>query len=139
MNKKLYVFAALIFVLSISLAACGGGDDDGDDNGAAGGDIQQAGQELFAQTEIEGQAGCITCHSLEPDVVVVGPSMAGVGTRAETRVEGMSATEYLRESIVEPDAYVVEGFPAGTMPDVWGEVLTEDQIDFLVDYLSTLK
>ena len=36
------------------------------------------------------------------------PSLAGVGTRAADRVPGMTAEEYLRESILYPSAYVVE-------------------------------
>ncbi|MFN8450867.1 MAG: hypothetical protein U0521_20370 [Anaerolineae bacterium] len=56
-------------------------------------------------------ANCATCHSLQPDVVIVGPSLDGVATRAEARVTGMSAGEYLRTSILDPGAFVVPGFP----------------------------
>jgi hypothetical protein len=51
----------------------------------------------------------------------------------------MSAAEYLRESIVEPDAYVVEGFQPGTMTGDFDTVLTEQEIDDLVAYLLTLQ
>ncbi len=54
--------------------------------------------------------GCSGCHSLEPDTVLVGPSLAGVGERAAERVEGTPALTYLRQSITDPTAYVVEGF-----------------------------
>jgi mono/diheme cytochrome c family protein len=127
MSKKAYHFIALIFLFSLLLTACGGSEE------------ATNGEELFAQSVIGSQAGCSTCHSLEPGVTLVGPSMAGIGSIAETRVPDMSAEEYLRQSILEPDAHVVEGFPAGTMPKVWGEVLTEEQINQLVDYLLQLK
>ncbi len=57
--------------------------------------------------------------------------MQGVGSR-------LSATE-IRTSILTPDIVVAEGFPEGTMPDVWGDELTDEQINQLIAYLSTLK
>ena len=45
------------------------------------------GQEVF-------NARCATCHALVPDTVIIGPSLAGIATRAATRVEGQSAEEY---------------------------------------------
>ena len=111
----------------IAVASCGG-------NGEGG----VAGEELFASAVLGGQAGCVTCHSLEPDRVVVGPSLSGVGERAATRVPGQSARDYLRTSIVMPDDHVVEGFDPGRMPSNWADVLTEAEIDALVDYLEDL-
>jgi hypothetical protein len=69
----------------------------------------------------------------------VGPSFAGIGNRAENRVPGLSAEEYLRQSILEPDAYIVEGYPSGLMVPNLGETLTDAQIDDLVAFLMTLK
>jgi len=39
-----------------------------------------------------------------------GPSFQGISKRAGDRVPGLSAVEYLRQSIVDPSAYMVEGF-----------------------------
>jgi hypothetical protein len=36
--------------------------------------------------------------------------MLGISERAGTRLAGLAAVEYLRQSILEPSAYVVEGF-----------------------------
>ena len=107
---------------------------------SCGGDTEAdvAGEELFASAVLGGQAGCVTCHSPEPDRVVVGPSLAGLGERARRRVPGQSAREYLRTSIVMPDSHVVEGFDPGRMPSNWGSVLTDAEIDALVDYLENL-
>ena len=95
----------------------------------------------FAQATIgaNNAPGCITCHSLEPDVVIVGPSQAGLATRAETRVPGMSAADYIRQSIVEPNAHIVEGFAEGLMYQNYATDLTEDQINDLVAYTLTLE
>ena len=132
MTKRTFtaVFAALI--LGTLLAACGGGAATPVGDAAAG-------ETLFKQTIIGTQPGCATCHSLNPDEVLVGPAMAGIGSRAGTRVSGLSAEAYIRESILHPDNYVVEGFQPGVMVQVWEDELTPEQVDDLVAYLLTLE
>lgn len=83
-------------------------------------------------------AMCSTCHSLEPNVVVVGPSLAGVASRAAARVPGEDAATYLRTSIVNPSAYIVPGF-VDAMQKNFGTTLTGDQIDDLIAFLLTLQ
>ena len=46
----------------------------------------------------------------------VGPNQSNIGTQAATRKPGLSAEEYIRESIVNPNALVVQGYQAGVMP-----------------------
>ena len=96
------------------------------------------GQRLFNGSELGLNTGCPVCHSLKPDVRLVGPSLAGVATRATTRVSGMSAEDYLMQSLVTPNAYVVEGFQAGQMRPDLAQVLTEQQLQDLVAFLMTL-
>lgn len=122
--------ALLGFVVLV--AACGGGSDS---NGAPGRD---AGEELFTEAVLEGNPGCITCHSLEPETTLVGPAMAGVAARAATRQPGTPADDYFRTSILDPNAFVVPGFEADLMPRNWGEVLSSADIDALVAYLGSL-
>lgn len=98
-----------------------------------------AGEQLYYEMSLGTNAACRICHSLTPDEVLVGPSLAGVSTRAETRVPGLSAEAYLRQSILDPNAYVVPGFPAGQMVTNLGQVLTPEQVDDLVAFLLTLK
>jgi mono/diheme cytochrome c family protein len=54
---------------------------------------------------------CEGCHSLDGSEFRKGPSVLGISERAGERVAGLSAVEYLRQSILEPSAYVVEGYP----------------------------
>ena len=82
--------------------------------------------------------GCSVCHSLD-GTTGLGPTWQGVATAAATRVSGKSAEEYLRESILDTGAFVVEGFPDGLMPQTFADTLTPDQIDDLVAFLLTLK
>lgn len=91
---------------------------------------------------------CGICHVI-PDVEgaqgQVGPSLAGIGEQAATRVEGLSAEEYIRESLLDPNAYVVEDCPTGpctqpsAMPGDLGERMTEEQVAILVEFLANLK
>lgn len=98
-----------------------------------------AGERLYRETSLDTNAGCRICHSLQPEVRIVGPSLAGVASRAATRIPGLSAEAYLRESILAPDAYVVAGYPAGQMLPDLGKTLTPEQIEDLVAFMLTLK
>jgi len=101
-----------------------------------GGDPER-GRSLFMSTGFGVNTGCRTCHSLEPGVRLVGPSLAGIGERAGTRVAGLDADEYLRRSILDPDAYVVDGFPAGQMFPNYDERLDDQQVEDLIAFLLT--
>jgi len=134
MRKSMF-FRAVVICLAIILAAgCGGSSGDEEPAGSA-----QAGEKLFQQATIGNQAGCATCHSLEAGVILVGPSLADIGSQADKRVSGLSAQEYLRQSIVDPNAYTLDGFAANVMPMVWSDELTEEQVDDLIAFLLTLK
>ena len=122
---------ALVFLLV--LAGCGG------DSGTDVPSTVRPGQDIFEERILGPNPGCVTCHSFDPDTTLVGPSIAGVAVRAETRVSGQTAAEYLRESIVSPSAFVVDGFDDGKMPADWAEILTEAEIEAVVGYLLTLN
>lgn len=128
-NRGIRLLAVAVTLASV---ACGRGGD-----GEAAENLD--GEALFSSTVLEGQAGCVTCHSLSPGQVIVGPSLADIGAEAATRVEGLSGEDYIEQSIVDPGAYVVDGFEDGQMPSVWGEVLSDAQVNALVDYLLTLR
>ncbi len=91
----------------------------------------EQGERLFSQH-------CASCHATEPETVIVGPSLAGIASQAETRVDGLTAQEYIELSIVRPDAYLVEGFD-NVMPANLGKRLTGEELDALVAYLLTLE
>ncbi len=129
MRKMMFLVSVILIA---SLAACGGDGGGGEEGGA--GDAT-AGETVYSQVA---SPACNTCHSLEPDTTLVGPSLANIGSEAGNRVEGLSAEEYLRQSIVEPDTHIVEGFTPGIMPNTYGTQLSEEQINDLVAYLLTL-
>ncbi len=89
------------------------------------------GQQVF-------NARCATCHALVPDTIIIGPSLAGVATRAETRVKGQTAEEYLQLSVLRPGDYVVEGF-TDIMITNFSKELTNEDMNALMAFLLTLK
>ena len=93
------------------------------------------GRDVFQDRSL---GGCGLCHSTAAGDDGVGPSLSGVADRAETRVPGLSAAEYLREAVLDPDAHVVDGYRPGVMLPIYGERLTPAQVDALVEYLLSL-
>lgn len=90
---------------------------------------------------------CQACHSMAPGVNLAGPSLAGLRTffekiKASGEYTGKATTaeEFVRESIVEPSAWLHPGpmYSAGGvsfMPPNYGEDLSDEQVDQLVAYL----
>jgi cytochrome c2 len=75
-----------------------------------GGNVTQA-QLIKAGEEIYHTKGtCEICHRIGQKGTRA-PDLAGVGARAATRKPGMSAKAYIIESLLQPQAYVVEGYP----------------------------
>ena len=72
--------------------------------------------------------GCVACHDVLTDMRRIGPPLTTVGER-------LSAAE-IRESILEPDAVIAEGYQKGLMLSNFGETLSPEQLDQLVAYLS---
>ncbi len=74
---------------------------------------------------------CATCHGAQAGV---GPSLADVRDLAAERVPGMSAEEYLYQSIVDPGAFVVDGYQ-DIMPVKYATTLDQQQIADLITFM----
>lgn len=151
-----FIVLLAILAMALSLAACDGGGEAekpaasaaSQPAAASGAGNAANGQKLFAQALLSGNAGCSACHSLEPDKILVGPSMAGIASRAGSTAPGESAEQYIRNSIIDPNAFLTKGCnaadpaaqcAAGLMPQDWQQKLTPEQLDDLVAYLLTLQ
>lgn len=94
------------------------------------------GEDLFLHGR-DGAVPCAGCHSNHDDVRLVGPGLLTVAQRAATRVDGMTASDYLHESIVDPSAFVVAGY-INMMPKDFGTIYTPQEVDAIVAYLMSL-
>ena len=73
--------------------------------------LVKAGEEIF-----KGKGSCEICHRIGQKGTRA-PDLAGVGARAAKSKPGMSAKAYLIESLMNPAAHLVQGYPA-IMPKV---------------------
>jgi len=96
----------------------------GEDVGQGG---DGAGKAVYANN------GCGACHALEAagSTAKVGPDLDKLPDLA--RRAGEPLEEFVRESIVKPNAYIEPGFPRGLMPAY--DELEGEQLDALVDFL----
>ncbi len=87
--------------------------------------------------------GCFACHSLDGSKLV-GPSFKGVWGEEQTVVTNGATRkvtvdeDYIKKSIYDPNADVVEGFGKGLMLSYEGQLSDEDVAN-IVEYLKTLK
>ena len=84
--------------------------------------------------------GCASCHegSLSNLFRPVGPPLNDIGRVAAKRVPSMSAEDYLRQSITDPGAFVVPGYP-DSMPRGLARDLSPEDLAALVAYLASLR
>jgi mono/diheme cytochrome c family protein len=100
----------------------------------------------------EGVPTCASCHYVDKAEPFTGPSLVGVATRAARRVPGQDAVTYLRNSIINPNAFLVPNekdkdgidhiYAAGGQSLMYQQFQTKlkpEQIGDLVAYLVTLK
>jgi mono/diheme cytochrome c family protein len=104
-------------------------DRPGEDEGAlaqAGLAGARSGEQIFTA------AGCGGCHTFGPAGTQgnIGPSLDDLASAAGN----MPPEEFVRQSILDPDAQVAQGFNSGVMPAFEGR-LTDAQVQALVDYL----
>lgn len=92
------------------------------------------GQRVYLDT------GCGGCHTIDGlSAGTVGPNQTTIGTLAATRIPGMSAEDYILESISDPSAFVVEGFPDDVMPKNYSELLSSEDVSDLVAFFLSLQ
>jgi cytochrome c oxidase subunit II len=124
------VFTAWLGKQAGVTAAGPGGGPGTEEPGATAGGGTDAGKQVFASN------GCGGCHKLAAagSAGTVGPDLDNLLADAKKYAKGKEPADYIRESIQDPNAFVVPGFPKGTMPDTFKQ-LSKDQIDALVQFL----
>ena len=103
----------------------GAGEEEG-----GGGDAAALGKTTLAS------AGCGGCHAFTPagTDAEIGPSLDNLAADAEKAREPLA--DYIRESVVDPGAYIVPGYQDGVMPTTFGDTLKPAELDGLVAFLS---
>ena len=87
--------------------------------------------------------GCFACHSID-GTKLVGPSFKGIWGATHTVTTGREKREilvdeeYIKRSIYDPNADVVDGFGKGLMLTYEGQ-LSDDDIANIIEYLKTLN
>lgn len=129
-------WAAGLIVLVLAFG-CGAANESAPLGNADHGRRLFRGEEKLALDALE---ACIDCHN---DAVggesPTGQNLSNIGNRAGTVVPGQSAIDYMRASILQPDAHLSGGFQEGIMPRTYAELLTEQDINDLIAYMLTLK
>lgn len=137
--SKILILAALLGGL---LIACG--------------DSKQADDKAYTQAEVLAafqKGACGACHSI-PGVPnaqgVIAPDLANINMMTEDLIKSgkytgpaKNPTDYIHESIISPEAFIAPDCPtgpcpAGVMPSTMKDILSEDEINAIVQYLSSL-
>lgn len=88
---------------------------------------------------MEGKGICLTCHTIGKTGALRFPDLAGIGSSAANRVPGMSDVDYLAQSMYEPTAFVVPGFPPAMPPVNQPPIgLTDQEILCVIAALQSL-
>ena len=97
---------------------------------------EEAADPVVRGQQVYSAAGCAGCHAIEGiSNGVVGPGLTQIGSVAATRVDGVSAEDYIRNSILNPNAFVVEGYQSNVMPQNYGQQLSNQELDDLLEFL----
>ncbi len=99
-------------------------------------ELVDSGKKIF----MSDRAQCLTCHSVGEDPKARCPNLEGVGDRAPNRKAGTHASEYFVESLYNPNAFVVPGYPKNQMMPVHKPpiALSHDEMLAVIGYLNTL-
>ena len=99
----------------------------------------ERGAELFQIGANDAAPPCATCHQVVSGGFgfTLGPNLEGIQTRAATRIAGMSAEQYIEDSILHPDHHVVPGFRVSMYAN-YADHLSAQAVADLVAYLMTL-
>jgi cytochrome c5 len=106
---------------------------------ALGADMSTADMAKIGREIMDGKGLCLTCHTIGKTGALRFPDLAGVDVRAMTRVPGLNDVEYFAQSMYDPTAYVVAGFPPAMPPINKPPIgLTDQEILCVIAYLQTL-
>ena len=97
------------------------------------------GKEIFKIGLNNNAPACSSCHLVREGGhgMSVAPNLHDIAVTGNERIEGLSAEDYIRDSILHPDNFLVSGFREQMYPDYETD-LSEQDIADLIAYLMTL-
>ncbi|MCS6845957.1 MAG: cytochrome c oxidase subunit II [Caldilineales bacterium] len=99
-------------------------------------EMARRGQEVYTGS------GCAACHNLTGEPGLPGPSWKGLYGAQIALADGSTVTadeEYIRRSILYPNEQIHAGYNPGIMPQNYGDILSEQQIAYLIEFIKTLN
>jgi hypothetical protein len=102
-------------------------------------DISTAEMVKIGHEIAQGKGLCLTCHTIGKTGTLRFPDLSGIAARAGTREPGMSAIDYMAESLYEPNKFIVPGFNPG-MPQISKPPigLSDEEILCVIAWLQSL-
>ena len=103
--------------------------------GGGGGGNAAAGKAVFAANT------CASCHTFAPANATgtIGPNLDKAPEQDAKADHNMDLAAFIKESIVNPDAYIAKGFSKGIMPTTFGSSLSKTQLNDLVAFIVSGK
>lgn len=98
------------------------------------GDTGEPGEPREAVTDIQellDTYACEACHTITEEAGDIGPNLSTIGASRDS--------DYIRRSLLDPNADIPEGYEPDFMPDDLGQQLYASELEILVDFLSRLK
>lgn len=140
-NPTVWVVVVVVVVIAAGLVAIGlfrgGGEQSATPEPVRGIDVTQLSETARRGAELFQTRGCDTCHSTN-GTDGIGPTMLGMWGSERALTDGsvvVADAAYVRESIVDPGAKVVEGYLPGMASYAW---LGDEEINTLMAYLEAL-
>jgi cytochrome c551/c552 len=112
-------------------ATTGGGTTAATTTGGSGGGNVASGKTLFTSQ------GCASCHTFAPANATgqVGPNLDTAPSSDAKADNNMALAAFVKQSIVDPNAYIAKGYSSGIMPQTFGKQLKPSEIDDLVAFI----
>jgi cytochrome c551/c552 len=100
-------------------------------SGGGSGGNAAAGKTVFASN------GCASCHTFKPANATgtIGPDLDSAPAADAKADNNMALAAFVKESIVNPDAYIAKGFSKGLMPTNFKSQLSSTQLNDLVAFI----
>lgn len=131
------ILMAGVLLAVLILPACGSTNSESTttSEGVSATTIELPGREVYLRNNY-----CVGCHTTLGGPAT-GPTFLGLAGSEVTLESGetvIADDAYLRKSIVDPAAQIVAGFEPDIMPDFFGETLTEEDINNVIEYIKSL-